>query len=222
MEKRARAESLDPQETEGTLGEGDPKELKDMQETSGIQESEAILEPQVKITMWLDLKETQAMSAQWESQGRMVRREAPVNQAGRVLMVEEAHLVKLETLANPEVMVCRESLVSEDPEAKLDQSVHLELEVRMGTLDQGVQEEPRDPPETRAGEELWVARVNQESPDQKASWDLWDLVVSLAKMVEMDLVSQGPKEERVMRASQDSQDQRERQVMEETMADQDP
>ncbi|CAB1328338.1 unnamed protein product, partial [Coregonus sp. 'balchen'] len=64
MEKRARVESLDHQETEETLGEGDPKELKDMQETSGTPESQEILEPQGKITTWLDLKETQAMSAQ--------------------------------------------------------------------------------------------------------------------------------------------------------------
>lgn len=71
MEKRARVEWLDPQETEEIPAEEVPKVSKDKEETEEKWESEETRAQVVKITTVQDLRETPVMLDQRESLVRM-------------------------------------------------------------------------------------------------------------------------------------------------------
>lgn len=212
MEKRAKVEWLDPQETEEILAEEVPKVPKDKQETEEKWELEETLVQVDRITTAQDPKETLVMLDQRENLVRMVSRVSLVNLEDRELMAEEAHLDNLEIPESQELMVCRESLVLEDLEVHLDQMVHQDPEEKMGTLDPGVLEVAQVLLAIKVEEELLVARESQENQDLRVLLDLLVPVENLVKMVKMDLAFQALKEERVMKASPDFQDQREQLV----------
>lgn len=125
------------------------------------------------------------------------------------LMAEEAHLDSLEMLESQELTVLLENLVLEDLEVHLDQMVHQGPEEKMGTLDPEVPEVSQVQLEKRAEEGLLVVRESQETLDLRVLLDPLVPVENLVRMEETGLVLKGLKEERVMRASLDSQDQRE-------------
>lgn len=213
---------LDLQETEETLAEEVPKVPKDKQETEGKWESEETRVQADKITTKQDRKETLVMLDQRESLVKMERREALVKSEEGELMAEEVHLDSLEILESQEPMVCRESLALVDLEVHLDLMVPQDPEEKMGTRDPGVLAVTQVRLGKRAEEELLVARESQETQDLRVVLDPLAPVESLVKMVEMGLVSPGPKEERVMKDSLDSQDQRGQVVTPATMVDLDP
>lgn len=174
------------------------------------------------ITSTQDLKETPVMLDQRESLVRMARREHLESLEEGELMAEEARLEYLEIPESLDLMVFKESLVLEDPEVQVDRLVHRDPEEKMGTRDPEVPEVVQVLGEKRAEGDLLVARESQEIPDLKVLLDPLAPVESLVKMEKMGLVLQGPKEERVMKVSQDSQDQREQLVTPAPGADLDP
>lgn len=222
MEKKAKVELLDPQEAEDTLAEEGPKVPKDKQEMEEKWESEETLVKVDGITTVQDPKETLVMPDHLESLVMMEPKAAQENLEEGELMAEEDHLDRLELLESQEVTVCRESLVLEDLEVHLDQMVPRDPEERMGILDPEVPEGVQVLLERRVEEELLVVRESQESQDRRVSLDLLVLVESLVRMEEMDLALQDPKEEREMKASQDSLDQREQLVILALKVDLDP
>lgn len=182
-----KAELLDLLVRGGTLERGAPKVLKDRRETEGMSVLGEILASLGWITLMQDQKEIPAMLDLQGHQETMERREALENLEGGVLMGGEALKDKLETLGSLDLMVSRENLGLEDPEAQLVQSALLEFEERTGTLDRGAWEEHKDPLEIRVEGELLAARASQENRAPKAQWDPWALAASLETMVGMDL-----------------------------------
>lgn len=222
MEKRESVEWLDLQVPEEVLEVEVLKVSKDKQEAEEKWELEETLAPVDGITTRQDLKETLEMQDHREILAVTERGEALVNLEDRALLAEEAHQDHLDLLADQVLMEFRESLALQDQEAHLDQAAHQDRKERKETLDQGVLEVTLVALEKKEDKDFLVARVSQEIQDLRVLLDLKVPVENQVRMEEMALVLVALQEERVMRASLDSQDQRELLVNPERRADLDP
>lgn len=165
-----------------------------------------------QVTTELDLKESLVMLVLRVSQvsmGEQVQLERLVEGD---LMAEEDHLDCLELLVGLVKGVRLESPVSQDLEGHRGQAQHQDPKERKETPDRGGLEEALAQLEKRGNVELVVARENQEIQDRKVSKGRWVQEENLEKTAEMGLELLDLKEEREMKASQVSQDLKEKLV----------